>query len=108
MNLISTNPVARVCLIQHISSHLNTVPMACEVDNGGCNQTCVTSNTSSDAYCVCEEGYVLDSDGRQCIGKGLGGEVCKGSEMKVGDGAFEQDSLHAYLRTVRACDDTQL
>lgn len=75
--------------------------MACEVDNGGCNQTCVTSNTSSDAYCACEEGYVLDSDGRQCIGKGLGGDVRKGSEMKVGGGVFVQDSL-------RPCDDTQL
>ena len=95
--------------IQHISSHLNTVQPVCEVDNGGCNQTCVTSNTSSDAYCDCEEGDVLDSDGRQCIGEGLGEDIRKGSEMKVDGGAFEQDSVHAYVPTcLHACDDTLL
>ena len=60
----------------------HTVQNACGVDNGGCSQICVTSNTSSDAYCACEGGYILDSDGKQCIGEvleGVGREVKEGS-----------------------------
>ena len=40
----------------------------CEVDNGGCDQTCVTSYNGN-YYCRCSTGYKLLADGKTCASK---------------------------------------
>ena len=44
----------------------------CEVDNGGCNQTCV--NLPFGRECHCNTSYSLDSDGTGCVAN----SVCSG------------------------------
>ena len=38
----------------------------CHVDNGGCSQIC--TNTEGSFECFCREGYILDGDGKNCLG----------------------------------------
>ena len=38
----------------------------CEINNGGCNQTC--SNTYGTFECSCDNGYSLAADGLDCNG----------------------------------------
>ncbi len=37
------------------------------IDNGGCEHTCV--NTIPSFFCTCNDGYILDDNGRNCNGK---------------------------------------
>jgi hypothetical protein len=39
----------------------------CESDNGGCAHHCV--DTLLSYTCSCNDGYLLDADDRECIGK---------------------------------------
>ena len=38
----------------------------CDDNNGGCSQLC--NNTEGSYVCLCNSGYVLDSDGKTCLG----------------------------------------
>ena len=38
----------------------------CEIDNGGCEQQC--SNVILSFTCDCNEGYILEENGRTCAG----------------------------------------
>ena len=38
----------------------------CEDNNGSCSHICV--NTEGSFECFCRDGYVLDSDGKNCSG----------------------------------------
>ena len=38
----------------------------CDDDNGGCSQNC--TNTEGSFECFCRNGYILDSDGKNCSG----------------------------------------
>ena len=39
----------------------------CADNNGGCSQICI--NTNGNHQCSCEDGYLLNSDGRTCNGE---------------------------------------
>ena len=49
----------------------------CAQSNGGCSTFC--NNTDGSFSCMCDKGYELDEDGRQCIG------VCWGDDNHRGD-----------------------
>ncbi len=40
--------------------------MACELNNGGCDQVCTNTNFTSE--CECDMGFTLADDGRSCNG----------------------------------------
>ena len=39
----------------------------CQVDNGGCQQSC--NNTPGSYLCQCWDGYKMDNDSSNCTGK---------------------------------------
>lgn len=38
----------------------------CDIDNGGCQHTCI--NTDGGYYCSCNQGYQIDDDHKSCKG----------------------------------------
>ena len=44
-----------------------TVDECLDGENGGCGQICV--NTEDSFYCKCQTGYLLDLDGKTCLGQ---------------------------------------
>ena len=51
------------CIVVNDDTDINE----CGTNNGGCEQTC--NNTVSSYYCSCGAGYLLDSNGHNCIGE---------------------------------------
>ena len=38
----------------------------CQLNNGGCMQNCM--NTNGSFMCSCNDGYILDTDAKSCLG----------------------------------------
>ena len=50
-----------------ILSNFSTEHFPCSVNNGGCDQTCVTVDSYTES-CECNTGYKLLSDEKSCAG----------------------------------------
>ncbi|CAD7082561.1 unnamed protein product [Hermetia illucens] len=71
----------------------------CSVNNGGCSHTCL--NTMGRAFCLCPEGWILDSDWKTCVDI----DECadqRSSEMKCEFGCINTPGSYSCLVDIGA------